>query len=269
MNALDTKGLVVNAKSADYTQRMSTYFISDLHLLESRPQATKAFMTFLDHIRDRAEALYILGDLFEVWVGDDDDAPFASSIRDLLAKQSRAHPVAFVRGNRDFLIGTRFSEETGVRLLDDETVVDLYGERTLLLHGDTLCTDDVGYQAFRRTSRDPTWQQQLLAQPLAARRAFAAQVRAASADAMSGKSEAIMDANLDAVREVMSRQACTRLIHGHTHRPAVHKTQRTQVGGLRIVLGDWYEQGSVLVVDQAGIELQALSFDAGIMSADH
>jgi UDP-2,3-diacylglucosamine hydrolase len=239
---------------------MSTYFISDLHLLESRPQATQAFTDFLDRIRDRAEALYILGDLFEVWVGDDDDAPFASSIRERLLQQSQSHPVAFVRGNRDFLIGERFSAETGVRVLDDETVIDLHGERTLLLHGDTLCTDDVGYQAFRRTCRNPAWQQQLLAQPLAARRAFAAQVRAASADAMSGKSEAIMDANLDAVREVMARHACTRLIHGHTHRPAVHEAQLAQVGGLRIVLGDWYEQGSVLVVDHNGADLQALRF---------
>lgn len=239
---------------------MTTYFISDLHLLESRPAATATFYQFLDDIRAQAEALYILGDLFEVWVGDDDDASFAASIRERLKTQTNAHPVFFVRGNRDFLIGERFSAETGVQVLGDETVVDLYGCPTLLLHGDTLCTDDLAYQAFRQTSRQSAWQAQLLAQPLPARRAYAAKVRAASQEAMKGKSETIMDANLDAVRATLQRHACTQMIHGHTHRPAIHHEQVRQVHGLRVVLGDWYEQGSILAVDETGLDLQARTF---------
>lgn len=242
---------------------MTVYFISDLHLLPSRPAATEAFAAFLGRIRKDAEALYILGDLFEAWIGDDDDDAFADAIRNLLRSQAQVHPVAFQRGNRDFLVGARFSRDTGVRVLDDETVIDLMGERTLLLHGDTLCTDDADYQAFRRMSRDPDWQARLLAQPLAARRAFAAQARAASQQAMQGKDEAIMDANLGAVRDAMARHQCTRLIHGHTHRPAVHEAQREAVGGLRIVLGDWYEQGSALVAGDGRLSLQSLPFTTG------
>lgn len=239
---------------------MTTYFISDLHLLESRPAATEAFLAFLDRIRSGTTALYILGDLFEVWVGDDDDAPFAEHIRSALRRQTAIHPVSFVRGNRDFLIGARFSAETGVTILGDETLIDLDGTPTLLMHGDTLCTDDVDYQAFRRLSRDAAWQTNLLAQPLAARRAYAAQVRAASQQAMGGKSEAIMDANRHAVADAFSRHACTRLIHGHTHRPAIHHEQSADVGGLRIVLGDWYEQGSMLAVSAGRVDLTALPF---------
>lgn len=239
---------------------MTTYFISDLHLLESRPAATDTFAAFLNDIRSHANALYILGDLFEVWVGDDDDASFALAIAALLKAQTAAHPVYFVRGNRDFLIGDAFATATGVTLLADETLIDLYGEPTLLLHGDTLCTDDHAYQAFRQTSRQPAWQAALLAQPLAARRAFAAQARAASQEAMKGKSEAIMDANLEAVQAAFGRHGCQRMIHGHTHRPALHHEQSAQVGGLRIVLGDWYEQGSVLRVNPSELSLETIAF---------
>jgi len=252
---------VVSMQPSDYTVTMTTYFISDLHLLESRPAATEAFFAFLDRIRGAAKALYILGDLFEVWVGDDDDAPFADHIRSVLARQTAIHPVFFVRGNRDFLIGERFSAETGVIVLEDETLIDLDGTSTLLMHGDTLCTDDVDYQAFRRVSRDTIWQRNLLAQPLAARRAYAAQVRAASQQAMGGKSEAIMDANRHAIADAFVRHSCTRLIHGHTHRPAIHHAQSADVGGLRIVLGDWYEQGSVLAMSAGRTDLMALRFE--------
>lgn len=242
---------------------MTTYFISDLHLLESRPAATDLFATFLGEIRREAEALYILGDLFEVWIGDDDDAPFALAMQALLKQQTTAHPVYFVRGNRDFLIGDRFAAATGVTLLLDETVIDLYGTPTLLLHGDTLCTDDHAYQAFRQTSRNPAWQAALLAQPLSARRAFASEARAASQEAMKGKSEAIMDANLEAVQRALRQHACQQMIHGHTHRPAVHDEQSTLVGGRRIVLGDWYEQGSVLCATPSHIALQSKAFPPG------
>ncbi|AVP97657.1 UDP-2,3-diacylglucosamine diphosphatase [Ahniella affigens] len=242
---------------------MTTYFISDLHLQESRPAATESFAAFLQEIRDNAAALYILGDLFEVWVGDDDDAPFALSIQAMLKQQTQSHPVYFVHGNRDFLIGPAFAAATGVTLLPDETRIDLNGQPTLLLHGDTLCTDDLAYQAFRRTSREPVWQAALLAQPLAARRAFALQARAASQEAMKGKSEAIMDANLDAVRAAFTKHACAQMIHGHTHRPAVHDEQAAMVGGRRVVLGDWYEQGSVLCVSPSGLTLRTRAFPPG------
>jgi UDP-2,3-diacylglucosamine hydrolase len=243
---------------------VTTLFISDLHLDESRPQITDLFGDFLRGEARDAEAVYILGDLFKAWIGDDDRRPLAERVRGELAAMTAAGvPTAFLRGNRDFLVGPGFSADTGVRLLADPCLVSLYGEPTLLMHGDLLCSDDLAYQAFRRQVRDPRWQDGFLAQPLAAREAFAAKARQESAQRQAGlvaanTLEAITDVTLATVEDTMARYGVTRLIHGHTHRPAIHSLY---VGGRvarRIVLGDWYEHGSVLRVHPDGYALSTL-----------
>lgn len=243
---------------------MTTLFISDLHLDGSRPDITALFLRFLRDEAAGAEALYILGDLFEAWVGDDQDGELADAIRAALRRLTAAGvPVFFLRGNRDFLVGPRFAEETGVRLLADPCVVMLHGEAILLMHGDLLCSGDLAYQAFRRQVRDPDWQQAFLAQPLAARLAFAAQARVASQQHQSGLKSAdalenITDVAHDTVLATMARHGVNRLIHGHTHRPAMHSMRINERPAHRIVLGDWYAQGSVLRVDADGYTLSAL-----------
>lgn len=236
---------------------MPTYFISDLHLDDSRPQVTQAFTDFLRDRAADADALYILGDLFEAWVGDDDDSALAETVAASLA--AFPAPKAYMHGNRDFLLGEDYAARCGMILLEDPTVIDLYGTPTLLSHGDILCTDDVAYQAFRKQTRDPHWQAQFLSQPLAARRAFAQQARAASAAHQSGMAnmETITDVTPATVDQLMSDVGVARLIHGHTHRPARHECDHYE----RIVLGDWYDQGSVLIADADGtISLEGFAF---------
>jgi UDP-2,3-diacylglucosamine hydrolase len=229
---------------------MTTLFISDLHLDASRPRITQLFLDFMQREPRRAQALYILGDFFEVWLGDDDPDPHHAKIMDSVrGLTDNGVPVYFMHGNRDFLIGMDFAQRTGVQLLPDPTVVDLAGIPTLLMHGDTLCTDDVEYQAFRKLVRDPARQKAFLASPLAERRAFVTHARAASGLSTAQKSESIMDVNQQAVEMVMRQHGVDRLIHGHTHRPAVHTFQSDGKPKNRIVLGDWYHQGSILRVD--------------------
>ncbi len=226
---------------------MTTLFISDLHLDEQRPAVTALFLDWLRREATQAEALYILGDLFEAYIGDDDDAPLVAHIADALrAVSDQGVRVCFVHGNRDFLVGDAFARRAGLTLLPEASVVDLHGTPTLLLHGDTLCLDDMAYQRIRVQLRHPDWQRQFLAQPLAARRAFAAQARAESAKHTGAMDAAIMDVTPSAVEQALAEHGVRRMIHGHTHRPALH-----DLGGgcQRIVLGDWYEQGSVLRVD--------------------
>lgn len=240
---------------------MATLFIADLHLDPSRPQITDLFERYLadDEVR-RAEALYILGDLVEAWIGDDDDAELPARIAAATrAVRGAGVPVYFMVGNRDFLLGPAFAARAGLTLLDDGTVHDIHGRRTLLMHGDVLCTDDIAYQAVRRQVRTPEWQAQILAMPLQARRAFAAKAREDSKAHTGNTMESIMDVNADAVAETMRKAGVTRLIHGHTHRPAVHDFQLDGAPAQRIVLGDWYEQGSVLRVDADGVELRGLA----------
>lgn len=244
---------------------MSTLFISDLHLDDARPRTTSLFLEFLRDQAAQAEALYILGDLFEAWVGDDEGSALADSVRSALHELRQSGvPVFFLRGNRDFLIGMRFAEQTGVTLLPDPCVISLYDVPTLLMHGDLLCSEDLAYQAFRAQVRNPAWQENFLAQPLAARQAFAAQARAASQRHQAGLAQAqtletIADVTAATVEQTMTRFGIHRLIHGHTHRPAIHSLRIGGHSAQRIVLGDWYEQGSVLRVSSDGFELAALS----------
>ncbi|WP_243049448.1 UDP-2,3-diacylglucosamine diphosphatase [Dyella sp. RRB7] len=240
---------------------MATLFIADLHLDDSRPQITRLFEDFLasDEARS-ADAVYILGDLVEAWIGDDDDAELPARIaRATHALRDRGVPVYFMVGNRDFLLGEDFARRAGFTLLDDGTVHDLYGRPTLLMHGDVLCTDDIAYQTVRKQVRTPEWKAQILAMPLEARRAFAAKARQDSKAHTGSTMETIMDVNAEAVADSMRKAGVTRLIHGHTHRPATHRFELDGQPAERIVLGDWYEHGSVLRVAPEGTELRGLA----------
>ncbi|MDQ3617220.1 MAG: UDP-2,3-diacylglucosamine diphosphatase [Pseudomonadota bacterium] len=237
---------------------MTTLFISDLHLDAERPQITELFEHFVRDEAHSADALYILGDLFEAWVGDDDPSETGARVaRSLRALNDAGVPLYFIRGNRDFLLGEDYARRAGMTVLPDPAVVMLYGQPTLLMHGDTLCTDDLAYQQFRAQTRHPQWQAQFLAQPLAARLAFAQQARAASKAHQSGLQdqgtmETITDVAPTTVEDTFARYGIDTIIHGHTHRPAVHVLKAGNRECRRIVLGDWYEQGSVLRVDGNG-----------------
>ena len=238
---------------------MATLFISDLHLDAERPRSTEQFLQFLEHEARNANALYILGDLFEAWIGDDDtdpaNAPIISALADL---KRRRVPCFFMHGNRDFLIGKRFAAATGCELLPENKVVEVAGTRVLLTHGDLLCTDDEPYQALRVQVRDPGWQKAFLSKPLEERRSIANDLRAKSQAAIAEKAEEIMDVNSATVATTMRAYDVTTLLHGHTHRPGIHHFDLDGSAATRIVLGAWYEQGSVLRWDDAGFELAAL-----------
>jgi UDP-2,3-diacylglucosamine hydrolase len=237
----------------------ATLFISDLHLDPARPVITDLFIRFLRARAAGARALYILGDLFEVWVGDDDTAPLGRQVSgELRSCALKGTAVYLMHGNRDFLIGAEFIRHSGCSLLDDPAVIDLYGERTLLMHGDTLCTDDTAYQSFREMVRDSGYQRSFLSRPLDERRRIAGELRQSSREAARAKPEAIMDVNLGTVEDAMRAAGTRRLIHGHTHRPAIHEFLLDGLPAQRIVLGDWYEQGSLLECDATGMRLQRL-----------
>ena len=238
---------------------MSTLFVSDLHLDASRPHITDLFIEFIRDEAANADALYILGDLFEAWIGDDVADPAGDRVANALANlhQSKV-PVFFIHGNRDFLLGDAWSRRARVTLLADPSLIVIEGQPTLLMHGDLLCTDDVGYQAFRNQVHQPAWQREFLARSHTERSAFAIQAREESRRQTASKESSIMDVNDDTVAKVMRAHKVTRLIHGHTHRPAIHDFDLDGVAAQRIVLGDWYEQGSVLRVDADGVELASL-----------
>ncbi|TBR38989.1 MULTISPECIES: UDP-2,3-diacylglucosamine diphosphatase [Dyella] len=240
---------------------MHTLFIADLHLDASRPQITELFEAYLasDEARS-ADAVYILGDLVEAWIGDDDDASLPERIAIAThALRDAGVPVYFMVGNRDFLLGEDFARRAGFDLLEDGTVHKLYGQPTLLMHGDVLCTDDLAYQAVRKQVRTPEWKAQIMAMPLEARRAFAAKARADSKAHTGSTMETIMDVNADAVAEAMNKAGVSRLIHGHTHRPAIHDFDLGGQSAQRIVLGDWYDHGSVLRVSPEGVNLRGFN----------
>lgn len=238
---------------------MATLFISDLHLSAERPDITSLFIRFLNNEARQAEALYILGDLFEAWLGDDMVLPeYADAIAAMKALSDSGVPVFIMHGNRDFLLSEKFTAMSGTTLLDDPTRIDLYGKPTLLLHGDTLCTDDGEYQKFRAMVRNPAWQQQMLALSPAERLALAKEYREMSQAETGNKAVDIMDVNQQTLEQVMQTEGIYHMIHGHTHRPAIHEFKIDTQPATRIVLGDWYEQGSVLVCDESGCVLQEL-----------
>jgi len=232
---------------------MATLFASDLHLCPARPAINQTFFEFLRGPAGEAEALYILGDLFEYWAGDDDDDPFNASVLEGLRELSgRGVALYLMHGNRDFLIGGRFTAACKATLLPDPTLVNLFATPTLLMHGDTLCTDDVKYQEFRAKVRNPDNQRQFLAQPLASRKQIIAGLRAENAEEKQFKSEAIMDVTTATVERELRAHNYPRLIHGHTHRPALHHHTVDGHRCERWVLADWYTSGSYLHCDAAG-----------------
>jgi UDP-2,3-diacylglucosamine hydrolase len=226
---------------------MNTLFISDLHLSEERPHTTAAFFAFLDKkicLANKAftcDQLYILGDFFDAWIGDDDDRPLANEVAGALKNlAAKGVQIFFQHGNRDFLLGEDYAGRCGMQLLPALHVIEREGRRYLLAHGDQFCTGDVAYQQFRALVRNPEWQQDFLAKPIAERRAIAAQLRAKSREANSMKAEDIMDVAPDEIVNVLLEQRCSTLIHGHTHRPARHAlTLPDGSAAERVVLGEW------------------------------
>ncbi|MBE8717706.1 UDP-2,3-diacylglucosamine diphosphatase [Cellvibrio polysaccharolyticus] len=237
---------------------MTALFISDLHLNELRPDITRAFYVFLQQKAAGADALYILGDFFDAWIGDDDDSELSQGVATALKQLSdQGTRLFFMHGNRDFLLGQDYASRCGATLIDEGTLIDLYGCPTLLLHGDSLCIDDIPYQQFRNQVRMPAWQQQVLAQPLAVRRVMAANMRSQSEGMNSLKASDIMDVNLAEVSRVMQSAGVQRLIHGHTHRPARHQLEINNQPAERIVLGDWHSHGWCLTANEETLELES------------
>ncbi|MGO2012149.1 MAG: UDP-2,3-diacylglucosamine diphosphatase [Pseudoalteromonas sp.] len=232
-----------------------TYFIADLHLSENRPDISAAFYAFLNTkiINQPVDALYILGDFFEVWVGDDFITELSASVaKHLKAVSDSGIPVYFIHGNRDFIIRDKYASQAGMTLLPEQYVIDLYGTPTVILHGDEMCTQDIEYQQFRKKSRGWWWPKLMLALPLWYRRSLARKIREKSKMNQASKALDILDVTEQAVLNMFKAHKVTNMIHGHTHRPNVHKYQVADKTLTRTVLGDWYEQGSYLVVDENG-----------------
>ena len=237
---------------------MHRLFISDLHLSDQAPSIETGLNDLITRERG-VESLVILGDFFEAWVGDDDDDPLALRVKNLLRRLSLAGcEILVCRGNRDFMLGEQFAADIGGTLLADVTAMEVAGAPALVLHGDTLCTDDTDYQQFRSLVHSPDWRAEMMEKPLAERRELALQLRALSIDAASNKPEDIMDVNARAVTELMSSHDISRMIHGHTHRPARHNIE----AGERIVLGDWTAQQGWLLREN-GRELTLEQFALG------
>ncbi len=232
---------------------MSTLFISDLHLSKENAAAGELFLRFLEQRAPATEALYILGDLFEVWLGDDLILPeYQAYLAALKSVTGKGLPIYVMHGNRDFLLGEQFEQISGCRLLEDPSVVNLYGTPSLLMHGDLLCTDDISYQQLRRMLRDPQWIETFLGKTPEERIDLAKQLREKSREQTGQKAAYIMDVNPQAVADAFRQHDVKRIIHGHTHRQGTHQTDT----GERLVLGDWNETGSVLVCNVEGCSLE-------------
>ncbi len=238
---------------------MHTLFISDLHLSPVRPDITQCFSQFMRTEARQADALYVLGDLFDFWIGDDDPTPFAQQIKaEFQQLTASGVPCFFIHGNRDFLIGQRFAKETGVTLLEQETVIDLYGTPTVILHGDTLCIEDVRYLAFRAKVHKPWLQWIFNRLPYVLKKRIVKRVQSDIRSDKEQKTMAIMDVTPSEVLQVMKRHHVDLMIHGHTHRPAIHHLMESD-NKVRIVLGDWYSQGSILSYSPQGYKLESRS----------
>ncbi|MSQ58241.1 MAG: UDP-2,3-diacylglucosamine diphosphatase [Betaproteobacteria bacterium] len=239
---------------------MFTAFVSDLHLSPERPGITQVFLRFLKEDATRAIALYILGDLFEHWIGDDAiGLEFNSLVVEALHTLSGETPIFVMRGNRDFLLKSRFEKQSGARIIEDPVLIDLHGHPTLLMHGDTLCTDDVRYQAFRKRARNPIVQWLFLALPLSSRLKLVERTRRFSEKEKQIKSSEIMDVTQTAVESAFRTHPCERIIHGHTHRPARHEHTVGGTARERWVLSDWYTHGEYLRCDASGCQAVRLS----------
>ncbi|MFV0575106.1 MAG: UDP-2,3-diacylglucosamine diphosphatase [Vibrio sp.] len=240
---------------------MTTLFIADLHLSPLRPDITDCFLRFMQEEATQAQALYVLGDLFEFWIGDDDDSPFIVTIKNAFQQLTQSGVKCFfIQGNRDFLLGKRFCKETGITLLPDTAVIDLYGTPTLILHGDTLCTKDEKYQEFRKTVHQPWLQTLFNLIPLFIRKKIVQRVQNKIRLQKHQKQMDIMDVTPEEVVSELENNQVQQMIHGHTHRPNIHQHQTKLGVATRTVLGDWYEQGSILVCTENGCELQNRPF---------
>jgi len=235
-------------------------FISDLHLAAERPATTESFLGFVTGAATQAEALYILGDLFEYWIGDDDlSDPFNASVAEALGTLSRSGvAVNLMQGNRDVLMGEAFAARCGGCLIADPALLDLYGTRTLVMHGDTLCTDDIEYMKWRSKARDPAFQARFLGQPIPERKRLILGMRQKSEEHKQGQAPAIMDVATLTVEQVLRDFGYPRLIHGHTHRPARHVHRIDGHDCERWVLNDWYDRGGYLRCDANGCMAGAL-----------
>jgi UDP-2,3-diacylglucosamine hydrolase len=239
-----------------------TLFISDLHLSASAPARTRLFVSFLQTRANKADRIFILGDLFDAYIGDDDTSSPNREVKAALSGLSQSGTrVFFLQGNRDFLIGAEFGRQTGVELLDDYAVIDLYGIRALVTHGDLLCTDDIQYQQARARIRTPEWQQNALSKPLLLRQCYARWYRFKSGLDKRGKTKEIMDVNADAVEQALRQYGTNVLIHGHTHRPGYHELEKDGQLSRRWVLPEWSETGYALVWQDTGAH-RIESFDS-------
>ncbi len=236
---------------------MRSLFLSDLHLDERHPAVIARFVRLLREAAAQADAVYILGDLFELWIGDDHVEPGLTCVLNALRTLSDGGTrLSIMRGNRDFLLGGAFAERTGCRLIEDPCLIELAGGSALLCHGDALCSDDADYQAFRLRVRDADWQRAFLARPVAERLQLARAARNMSREATRDKPDAIMDINPQAVRQLMRRHRTRVLIHGHTHRPGIHHVDLDGSPARRIVLGDWPERATLLIADAGRLVLE-------------
>ena len=242
---------------------MATYFISDLHLSSQQPQVESAFITFLSTKAANADALYILGDLFDYWIGDDAALAygFEQTLTSLKELTRNNVPVFFMHGNRDFLVGNEFEIQTGCKIIPDPSKIELYGNSILLTHGDCLCTDDIEHQTYRNIVMSKAWKEEFLHKTLAEREQLAQLAKQRSAHHKSSLSDEIMDVNNGAVQETLISFNVDKLIHGHTHRPAIHDYELGSRQVQRIVLGDWHRQARILRVDSQGHKLEKLSLN--------
>jgi UDP-2,3-diacylglucosamine hydrolase len=242
---------------------MAHLFIADLHLCEQEPAITAGFLNFLQQHTIDAEALYILGDFFEIWIGDDDTNPLHQQIANALSQlHQRNVKIYFIHGNRDFLLGKTFAKQCQMMLLPETTPLNLYGKKIVIMHGDTLCTDDRSYQKLRKRVHNPLIQWMFLLLPLRWRLNIAKKMRSGSQRSQQNKSMSIMDVNQQAVINTMQQTQAEWLIHGHTHRPAIHDVPLGKGYGKRAVLGAWHQQGSMIKVSQQGMELLQFPFSS-------
>ena len=239
---------------------MTTLFISDIHISDDYLKIHSQFLDYISKIDTNINALYILGDLFDYWLGDDDPNPIFRDTEKALNRLSDKNvSVFFIHGNRDFLISDHFAQRAGIKILPDPSVIEIYGKRILISHGDIFCTDDQKYQSFRKETRNPVWQKMILEKPLEYRKEFSMNARKKSIEHTQASNEIIMDVNENEIIKILNEHNLTQVIHGHTHKPAIHNTISNKKNYQRIVLGDWYNQGSVLKWDKSGpnlIELQ-------------